>query len=246
MAKKKAFRIIVLTLSFLLLFFVAIFFLMKNLAYFDVKKVTVTHNEIVSDISQEAEAITNSLNNLNIFDFSKNELKKKLENTSCVESVKIRKFYPSEVFIQINYKDFTSRVVNEIGDKYFLCNELGLFEITDDVFRNYNSLKAVQLSSEYIESLQKWGLDQGFIQMLNLASYVNKNNLIISINYDNNKGNDFGRMNLTIPSLNVLLSIREPVTVSTLESAMEIIKATKPENLSKSYDLYASGLFGRS
>ena len=95
--------------------------------------------------------------------------------------------------------------------------------------------------------IMKWGSDQGFKSMVALAEHLANNNLITSMKYDNNNGNEFGRLVIGISSLNSTLFVRELVSVQRLDEALEIISSQfSAGGETVVYDLYANTLVKRT
>ena len=105
----------------------------------------------------------------------------------------------------------------------------------------------MELNPVYAQMVLKWGSDQGFASMVPLVEHLGRNSLITSIKYDNNNGSDFGRLVLSLPSLNVQLYVRELVSVQRLDEALAVIEDQSSTNGSSVvFDLYSNTLVKRT
>lgn len=224
------------------------FFLMKNLDYFKLRKVSVYSESMTGEIGESAKSIVSGLSEKNIFDVSTFNLASKIKSTPCVKSVSVKKSYPSKIYLTIQYETFDCRMYTESvsGIKYYLSNTSGIKEVSKDIYDLYDPLLQVKISETYANALRRWSIDQGYVQLLKLITNINKNILITELNYDNNKGGDFGTLELDVLPIDVRIFVKEPVTPETLNTALNLLLAEDSMQLVEIYDLYANGLFGRT
>ena len=105
----------------------------------------------------------------------------------------------------------------------------------------------MELNPAYAQMVVKWGADEGFSSMLKLAEQLSGNNLITNIKYDNNNGNEFGRLVIDLSSLNSTLYVRELVSAQRLSEALDLISSQfSAGGANVIYDLYANTLVKRT
>lgn len=244
---RKGIAICLIILASLLIVCCAAILVMRSTDYFAIKEVVVTTDSLTEKITPQAQFVIDQIQDKNMFEVFGPKLKKVLLSTPCVSSVNVTKYYPSDIKIEIAYQQFKCRVFcsTEQGICYFLAGNKGLTEVPVEAYNLYQPLPEVQISYDYAVALGRWGIDSSYIEMIELVSNITQNDLITCINYVNNKGNDFGCLNLTLPTNNVQVNVREPVTPETLNTAISLLLVEKSGKLSPVYDLYANGLFGR-
>lgn len=239
---------LILVLLFVVILVAALFFAARNLSYFDVMEVNVTVTGQSGTMNSDLIRLQNRLKGMNIFEISVSNIKNTIKGYESVTSVSVQRYFPSTINIDVVYQDYRIRAYSEseIGRVYYLADSSSMHETDEDTFNLYSQLPAVELNTAYAVLIDKWGYDQGFYQMLELASSVSSNNLITDIKYDNNNSNEFGLIEMVLSSMNTLLYVREPVTPSRLSEALELI-VQKHEGSAERvrYDLYSTALVKR-
>ena len=167
-----------------------------------------------------------------------------------MREVRIRRFYPSKLIIEIDYNDMSLKAFtlsDESEVVYYFIHDDILEEVRQTTWEAFDRLASVELYPAYAQMVMKWGSDQGFRSMVVLAEHLANNNLITSMKYDNNNGNEFGRLVIGISSLNSTLFVRELVSVQRLDEALEIISSQfSAGGAAVVYDLYANTLVKRT
>lgn len=222
----------------------AVYWTMRSISFFDISDIQIISHGQVTKTTSEVSRIIQPLKGQNIFEVNTSALKAKILETSGVSAVEIKRYYPSTVQIEIEYTKYLAKI--ECSGKFYLADDQKLTQITNDVYAAYTDVNSVEIDSDYCRFLSEWGYDEGFFKLVQMLSNVSSS-LISSIKYDNNNGNDFGRLILELKALGVQLYVCEPVTSQRIEEAIEILKSqiSVPENNSR-YDLFSGSLINRS
>lgn len=220
MMRKKRIKLVFFIL-FVLILAGAAAVAVSNLSFFDIKTVQFSHSGTLSGIPIQVQRLITGLSGRNLFSFNSEKLKGNLEKCEGVSSARIEKYYPSELRVYVEFEPYTVRFVTESS---FYCAGEGRFsEVSEELFKLYSSLPVVQISDSYARFTAKWGMEEGFVQMVSLVGRIPPKALISDIKYVNNNSNRFGRMVMTIPTLNAELFIEDPITYERLEEVLQQI-----------------------
>ena len=223
---------------------------LRNIDFFNVGEIDVSVSGPVTSVSTDMQRIINPLKGRNIFEINLRSLKKTLLAFDGVCEVRIRRYYPSKLIIEIDYNDMSLKAFTlseESEVVYYFIHDYVLEEVKQTTWDAFDKLATVELHPAYAQMVMKWGSDQGFKSMVSLAEHLANNNLITSMKYDNNNGNEFGRLVIGISSLNSTLFVRELVSVQRLDEALEIISSQfSAGGETVVYDLYANTLVKRT
>lgn len=220
MMRKKRIKLVFFIL-FVLILAGAAAVAVSNLSFFDIKTVQFSHSGTLSGIPIQVQRLITGLSGRNLFSFNSKKLKGNLEKCEGVSSARIEKYYPSELRVYVEFEPYTVRFVTESS---FYCAGEGRFsEVSEELFKLYSSLPVVQISDSYARFTAKWGMEEGFVQMVSLVGRIPPKALISDIKYVNNNSNRFGRMVMTIPTLNAELFIEDPITYERLEEVLQQI-----------------------
>ena len=130
---------------------------------------------------------------------------------------------------------------------YYFIHEDVLDEVSEATWIEFDKLGVIELNPAYANMISKWGSDSGFASMVVLAEHLSGNNLITSMKYDNNNGNEFGRLVIDLSSLNSTLYVRELVSAQRLSEALDLISSQfSAGGANVIYDLYANTLVKRT
>ena len=224
MMGKKRIKIVFIIL-FMLIIAVAMAVAVSNMSYFDIKSVQFSHSGDVSGIPVQVQRQITGLTGRNLFSFNTHKLKENLEKCEGVSSAKIEKYYPSELRVYVEFEPYTVRFLTE--NSYYCTGEGKLSgkvsEVSEELFKLYSQLPVVQISDSYARFTAKWGMEEGFAQMVSLVGRIPPKALISDIEYVNNNSNRFGRLVMTIPTLNAELFIEDPITYDRLEEVLQQI-----------------------
>ena len=226
---------------------------LRNIDFFNVEEIDVSVSGPVTYVSTDMQRIINPLKGRNIFEINIAGLRKTLEAFDGVREAKIRRFYPGKLIIDIQYNEMSLKaycVDNQDQDtpvSFFFIHDGVLETVGRNTWEEFDKLASVELNPAYAQMVMKWGSDNGFRDMVALAEHLADNNLITSMKYDNNNGNEFGRLVIVISSLNATLFVRELVGVQRLDEALEVISSQfSAGGAAVVYDLYANTLVKRT
>ncbi len=243
----------VLLALIIVLLVAGIYVALRNIDFFNVEEIDVSVSGPVTYVSSDMQRIINPLKGRNIFEINLRSLRKSLEAFDGVREVKVKRFYPGKLIIEVSYNEMSLKAysVSEDGKNepvsfYFIHDDI-LEVVGQNTWEEFDKLGVVELNPAYAQMVMKWGSDPGFISMVKLAEHLANNNLITSMKYDNNNGDEFGRLVIGISSLNSTLYVRELVGVQRLDEALEIISSQfSAGGATVIYDLYANTLVKRT
>lgn len=232
-------------LVFVLVLIVAgAFIALRNIDFFNIEEIDVSVSGPVTNVPADMQRIINPLKGLNIFEVSLGKIRKSLEAFDGVKSVKISRFYPDKLIIDIEYDDVALRSYSISDDgviTYYFIHDDILEIVGQDTWESFDKLAVVEINPAYAQMIIKWGSDEGFRAMVAMGQHLAGYNLITNMKYDNNMGNEFGRLVIDISSLNSVLYVREQVSVRRLDEMLEIISSQfSAGGASVVYDLYAN------
>lgn len=220
MMRKKRIKLVFIIL-FVLILVGALAAAVSNLSFFDIKNVQFSYNGTVLGVPVQVQRQITGLTGRNLFSFNSGKLKENLEKCEGVSSASIEKYYPSELRVFVEFEPYTVRFVTEAS---FYCAAEGKFsEVSEELFKLYSQLPVVEISDSYARFTAKWGMEEGFAQMVSLVGRIPPKALISDIKYVNNNSNRFGRLVMTIPTLNAELFIEDPITYERLEEVLQQI-----------------------
>ena len=222
----------------------ASFYALSSISFFNIESVEVTNHGLVTKTTSEVSRIVQPLKGQNIFAVRINRIKKQILQTDAVSEVRIRRWFPNRILVDISYDGFYTKIHNE--DSYFLAKDNSLVKVSKDVFDSYTEIKEVKIDGHYCDFLEKWGYDKGFFQAVYLIGSV-ESNLISDLKYDNNNGNDFGRLIIEFRILGAQLWVNEAVSSKRINDAIDILKnnVRLPDTILR-YDLYSESMVKRN
>lgn len=222
----------------------ALFYTLTNLDFFTIRAIEINTSGPVTNTTSQVYRILTPLKGKNIFSVQLGKIRNDILQTEAVRDTRIRRYFPDRLIVDIYYKDYLARVT--VDDRFYFAGSNGLLEVSKDVWEAYSLVRPVELDDQYARFLAKWGYDEGFFKALELVSGI-ECSLISNILYDNNNGNDFGRLIIDLKALGVKLYICENVTPQRADEAIEIIRSeiSVPEG-SVRYDLYSGTLVRRN
>lgn len=231
------------------LFLGAVYIGIRNISYFDIHEIELSFVGPVSNSSPDVERIVGPLKGLNIFEVNSNQLRNQLQSFGGVESVYIERIFPGKLKITVNFFDYKVRLFCQTEDniKYYLADKNIFQEIDKSTFDFYAPLLAVEIDKSCASMLEKWGINTGFSQMVELADILFNNTLINYAKYVNNNVNDFGCFFLNLPAVHAELSVQDPVKQDRLLEVINIvIKNYEDTSVVHEYDLYSNALIKRN
>ena len=223
---------------FILIAAIAVYIGLCNLSYFYIREVEYSSTGSGYSVASDVQNVIEGIRGQNIFRFNTSKTETELMNCEGVSSVEVKKYFPNKIIVNVHYSGFLIRVRTEEG--YYLADSEKMIRVSDEKYNSYPMLNEVEMADGYASFIVKWGYEEGFVQMLELARQMNAKSLITGIKYDNNNSNRFGRLIVTTSSPDAELCIREPVTYQRLEQALDYLV---DDGL---YDLYANALVKRT
>ena len=234
----------------IVLFLAGIFVALRYIDFFDVKDFDITVNGPLTNVSVEMQRILNPQKGRNIFEINLRSLKKKLLAVDGVSSVVIKRYYPDKLILDITYMDVDIRCYSLQEDgatNYFFVHDGVMEPVGQETWESFDKPAIVELNPTYAQKNVKWGCDEGFLSMVKLTEELKDNNLITNIKYDNNNGDDFGKLVIDLSSLNSTLYVRELVSANRLSEALDLISSQfSAGGANVIYDLYANTLVKRT
>ncbi len=223
---------------------------LRYIDFFNIEEVDVSVSGPVTNVSIDMQRIIMPMKGRNIFEVNLSSLEKDLASFDGVKTVKANRYFPNRIIIQIDYNDITLRaysIDNSEKISYYFVHEDIMDEVSAETWESFDKLAIVELNPAYAQMVMKWGADDGFRDMVKLAEHLRFNNLITSIKYDNNNGSDFGRLAMELSSLNSVLYVRELVSATRLDEALEMVSNQfSAGGAVVVYDLYANTLVKRT
>ncbi len=234
----------ILLILVLVLVIAGAYIAVRNIDFFNVKEIGVTITGPVSGVPADMQRILNPLKGMNIFEINLRSLRRQLEAFDGVKSVNASRFFPDKLIVDIEYDDVALKAYSVAEDGtvtcYFIHDDM-LETVGAETWDGFDMLGTVEINPAYAQMIQKWGSDEGFRAMVAMGQHLAGGNLILNMKYDNNMGNEFGRLVIDISSLNSVLYVREQVSVRRLDEMLEIISSQfSAGGASVVYDLYAN------
>ena len=234
----------------IILLFAGAFIALRYIDFFNVKEFDITVNGPLTNVSVEMQRILNPQKGRNIFEINLRSLKRKLLAVDGVSSVVIKRYYPDKLILGISYMDVDIRCysIHENGERSYYFVHDGMIEpVGQETWESFDKPVIVELNPTYAQNKVKWGCDEGFLLMVNLTEELKDNNLITNIKYDNNNGDDFGKLVIELSSLNSTLYVRELVSTNRLSEALDLISSQfSAGGANVIWDLYANTLVKRT
>ena len=241
---------VVLLLVLVILLIAGTYMAVRNIGFFRIEGIDVSVSGPVTNVSADMQRIINPLKGMNIFEVNLASLRKSLEAFDGVKEVKIRRYYPDRLIVDISYNEISLKafaVEEDMTVSYYFIHEDVLDEVSEATWTEFDKLSVIELNPAFARMISKWGSDTGFASMVVLAEHLSGNNLITSMKYDNNNGNDFGRLVVDQSTLNSMLQVKELVSVQALDEALEYISShLSAGGAAVVYDLYANALVKRT
>ena len=240
----------ILFVLIIILLLAGVYAAMRNISFFDVKDIEISVSGPVTNISADMQRLINPLKGKNLLEVNTSALEKSLEAFEVLNEVSIKRFYQNRLIIDILYNEIRLKAYSISDDRavsYYFIHENVLEEVSKTTWEAFDRLATVELNPAYAQMVMKWGSDEGFSEMVTLAEHLSSNNLITSIKYANNNGNDFGRLVIDLSMLNSTLYVRELVSIRRLDEALGLISSQfSAGGAGVVYDLYANTLVKRT
>lgn len=215
-----------------------VYIALGNMDYFNIREVEYNASGSSVNIADDVHHILTGLRGRNLFRLNTKKVISQLMQCEGVSSVEIKKYFPDKAIVSVRYSDFLIKVKTDDG--YYFADGQAMIPVSRERYVSYSALPVVEMSSSYADFIVKWGYDEGFSQMLELAGRLGSKSLITSIKYDNNNSDRFGRLYIILSSPDAELCVREPVTYQRLDEALSLLVEDGK------YDLNANALVKRT
>lgn len=188
---------------------------------------------------------------------SPRRVSRELESLALVDSAKVRRSFPSTLLVEVALVDTPALVYakgaeDETVSVYVLRGSSLLPLVREDWALFEDHTLKVEIPVGYAVMMEKYGIDESFGEVMELASSLEGNSTLITrIKYDNNSSNSFGKMVLELSTLHAQIWLREPVSSVQVAQAIQLVQEDRRESLSflsshiMRYDLYKGAMVRR-
>jgi len=260
--KKRGKFLAVLSLVVLIVFGL-LTYAVRFIPFFDITAVQASASGGFSTVPSRVSLYLQNFRETSLFALDARGLERELESIAVVAEAKVVRRLPGMVSVHLTIEDpkmlLASVDDSDVVQGLFLVKDSKLHAMPLEDFLLYgNRIFVVQVPPVYAEHMQKYGLDTGILEVVRMVNGMGSSedgnyNLITKIKYDNNSSNNFGRMVLSLPSINASIWIREPVTVSRVHEAVRLVVFEHGKDKTRNialrgelrYDLYANSLVSR-
>ena len=248
--KRMYFLIIILIIAAVVV--ITAFYAVRYIPLFDIDMITV---DGMTDIPQSVSVLLASCYGVNRFTLDEGAIKTQIESNPRIRECDIR---------SSSFNNMEETLV-ESDEECMLFDGTHYYLISDDdkpVLLEQSDCEAlagqlcvVEVSSSFINYLESFSVPSSFRQILELISEVRAENssLITHIKYDNNTGEGFGQIVLSLDSLYSELYVREQVSKSRISDSIRVIQASTAEDpagmirfMPQHWDLYSDALVKRT
>ena len=244
---------------------VLVLLVLLPLAYFSLSHVPSLYiDSIILSITDEDLTTPHALKSAlvqyrgkSLVSLSLKKVKKELESLALIESVSIKRQFPSTLLIETTLVGAPALVYAKDSDDetvaVYVLRSGFLFALQREDWHLFekHALK-VEIPFGYASLMEKYGLDTAFGQVMELAASLEGNSTLITrIKYDNNSSNSFGKMVLELSALHAQIWLREPVSAARVTQAIQLVQEDQRESLSflsshiMRYDLYQGAMVRR-
>ncbi|MDY0289480.1 MAG: FtsQ-type POTRA domain-containing protein [Sphaerochaeta sp.] len=224
--------------------------------YIDTVQLTVVPEGMQSPASLRGALAT--YRGKSLVSLSLNRVRRELEALALVESVRVKRAFPSTLLVEATLVETPALVLAKDGEDetvfIYLLREGSLLPLgrEDWALFDAHALK-VEIPLGYAVMMEKYGVDALFGEVMELAASLEGNSTLITrIKYDNNSSNSFGKMVLELSALHAQIWLREPVTADQVTQAIHLVQEDQRESLSFlreqtiRYDLYKGAMVRRN
>jgi len=239
----------IIVICIVVFLFGLVFFIMEQSNMFHISRVNCNFMGYSED-SEKIQELASSLVGRNYYNGQIRIIKKEIENFDSIKSVKFKYSFFQELNIEINYKDIGIIIgVNDDQDILKSCYEIKngqFYPVAVENGLSLNGQKKVIINETDFSSLNNKGINDEFYYILySVKCLLNENTLITKVKYANNRSKDFSWMSYEIPTLNIEVQVREPVSIGTLLDCSRILMQMGENDEKKTFDLYSSCLVER-
>lgn len=220
-----------------------LFAALMNMAFFDIDEIIVSYSGLPSELLPETERIISTYYGQNLVKLKTADVTGVITQQPVVESVSVSKYFPSKLIVDVTYKDFVLKsYTDEENPHYYLVSYDEIIEVSFKTYKSFDVLKELELDANFAAGLSEDGFDEGFEQVVTMLGQCTSKELITGIKYLNNNRKTFGSIELELSSLDVTLTVKDPVTPQRLDEALAIVEKEVSLYGGAYYILYASVL----
>lgn len=230
------------------------------IAAYAVRYMTVFNIDTISvqgmtNVPQSVSILLASCYGINRFTLDEKNIERQIESNPRIKECVIR--YTEFNNMEVTLVQSDEKCMLFDGNSYYLIsdgNRPVLLEKSDcDALAG--ELCVVEVSSRFIDYLRSFSVPPSFRQILELISEVSLENssLISHIKYDNNTGDGFGQIVLSLDSLYSELYVREQVSKNRISDSIRVIQESTAEDpagrilfMPQHWDLYSDALVRRT
>lgn len=242
--------LVIVILIILSSLFVIGFFAVRYMSVFNIDSVSVIGLETVP---QSVSTVLAQCIGVNRFTLDENAIEEMIEENALVDSCTISYSFPSSLEAMIVPSGEDCLLYD--GSCYYLMSDGRPVALdSSDSQTLGKEFCVLEVSPDFISYMQKYCEDEYFESVRQLASTLNEAEgwLITRIKYDNNTGNGFGQIVLSLDSLHSDLFVRERVSSSRIAQSIAVIQTSIEEDPALAlsvdtlhWDLYSDALVRR-
>lgn len=248
--KRMYFLIIILIIAAVVV--ITAFYAVRYIPLFDIDMITV---DGMTDIPRSVSVLLASCYGVNRFTVDEGAIKTQIESNPRIRECVIR--YSSFNNMEVTLVESDEECMLFDGTYYYLISDDDKPVLLEqsDCEALAGQLCVVEVSSSFINYLESFSVPSSFRQILELISEVRAENssLITHIKYDNNTGEGFGQIVLSLDSLYSELYVREQVSKNRISDSIRVIQASTAEDpagmirfMPQHWDLYSDALVKRT
>ena len=191
---------------------------------------------------------------VNRFVLDEGELEAEIEANALIDSCSVSYSFPARLEVRLVRSAETCMLYD--GTSYYLMDRGVPVLLSGKDSASYaDTLCVLEVSGEFISYMEKFEAPQSFSRILDLVGTVNQAGiwLITRIKYDNNTGDGFGQIVLSLDSLNSELYVRQDVSAQRIIDSIRVIQASIENDPASTlamgtwrWDLYGDALVRRT
>ena len=250
MSERRVYLSIVVLIG-LALVVVTVSYALRYMDAFAVDRITVVGMERIPD---SVSRILAACYGVNRFRLDVDALVSSVEENPLVDQCIVSWSLPAHMEVTLIPSDEKCLLYD--GESYYLMDEGRPVALSGEDSAAYAAeMCTVDVSTSLIGYMQRYSSPSSFDQVLDLIERVNETSswLIPRIKYDNNTGEGFGQIVLSLDSLYSELYVREQVSKNRISDSIRVIQASTAEDpagmirfMPQHWDLYSDALVKRT
>ena len=128
----------VLLIVLIILLIAGSYMAIRNIGFFRIEEIGVSVSGPVTNVSADMQRIINPLKGMNIFEVNLQSLKKSLEAFDGVREVKVKRYFPDRLLIEIAYNEISLKAFSLDEDRnvnYYFIHENVLDEVSEETIQ---------------------------------------------------------------------------------------------------------------